>query len=263
MWANLFTAIIRDGNVRALITLLGLVSGCSGSHAAVEPPPSLPVTTYRVLFIGNSLTYFNDLPGTVAQLARSMNTTLEATSVAGPNLALIDHVNGQSNALEVIQKNRWDYVVLQQGPSALPASRDTLVIATRLLDPHIRAAGGRSSLFMVWPESTRFPVFDDVRQSYRIAADEVDGVFLPAGEGWRAAWRADPQLLLYGSDGYHPSELGTYVAALVILEGLTGKDVRSLPGKAIVSGRSLSVPESKVRLLQAAAHEAVARFGRH
>ena len=245
--------------MRALIALLGLVS-CGGSNAAVEPPPAPPATNYRILFIGNSLTYFNDLPGTVSQLAQSTNTNIEVASVARPNFALIDHAEGKSNALEMIEGGRWDYVVLQQGPSSLPLSRDTLIISTRLLDPAIKAAGGRTALFMVWPESSRFAVFDDVRDSYRIAAQDVHGVFLPVGEAWRAAWRADPQLLLYGPDGYHPSELGTYLAALVIYEGLTGKDARELTGEAIVAGRQLGVPQSKVRLLQTAAHETVAQF---
>ena len=245
--------------MRALIAFLALAS-CGGSNATVEPPPSAPTASYRVLFIGNSLTYFNDLPGTVSRLAQSMNTNIEVASVTRPNFALIDHAEGKSNALEVIEGGSWDYVVLQQGPSSLPLSRDTLIISTRLLDPAIKAAGGRSALFMVWPESSRFTVFDDVRDSYRIAAEDVHGVFLPAGEAWRAAWRADPQLLLYGPDGYHPSELGTYLAALVIYEGLTGEDARELAGEAIVAGQRLSIPESKVRLLQTAAHETVAQF---
>ena len=198
--------------MRALIAFLAVAS-CSGTNAAVEPPPATPAAAYRVLFIGNSLTYVNDLPGTVAQLAASGPTTISAASVARPNLALIDHAEGKSNALAVIDQGDWDYVVLQQGPSALDLSRDTLVIATRQLDHRVRAAGGRSALLMVWPEASRFEVFGNVRDSYRTAADDVDGLFLPAGEAWRSAWTADPQLLLYGPDGYHPSELGSYVAA--------------------------------------------------
>lgn len=240
--------------MRALVLFLALTS-CGGENPTLAPIPS-----YRVLFIGNSLTYFNDLPGTVAQLASSVNQTIEVTSVAGPNLALIDHVEGKSNAIEVIQSGNWDYVVLQQGPSSLELSRDTLILATRLLDPYIKAAGARSALLMVWPESARFEFFNEVRASYQLAAQEVAGLFLPAGEAWLNAWAVDPQLQLYGSDGYHPSELGTYLAALVVLEGITGHDARSLPAEAKVAGRTLTVPGSRVRLLQQAAHEAVARF---
>ncbi len=246
--------------VRAFLAFLAVTS-CGGSGATVEPPPVTPPSTYRVLFIGNSLTYFNDLPGTVAGLAGSANVTIQVASVAGPNLALIDHVEGSSNALDVISEGGWNYVVLQQGPSALALSRDTLTIATRLLADRIEAVGARTALLMVWPESSRFAVFDDVRDSYRAAAADVGGLFLPAGEAWRTAWAADPQLPLYGPDGYHPSELGTYLAALVVYEGVTGNDSRALPDQAIVGGRDISMAGSRVRLLQEAAHETVIRFG--
>jgi hypothetical protein len=213
-----------------------------------------------VLFIGNSLTYVNDLPATVAGLAGSGEVTIHVASVAGPNLALIDHVEGRSNALDVIGEGGWNYVVLQQGPSALPLSRDTLILATRLLAARIQAVGARSALLMVWPESSRFAVFEDVRESYLAAAADVAGLFLPAGEAWRTAWSSDPQLQLYGPDGYHPSELGTYLAALVVYEGITGNDSRALPDEAIVGGRNLGVGGGRVRLLQEAAHRTVSRF---
>ena len=44
------------------------------------------------------------------------------------------------------------------------------------------------------------------------------GLLLPAGDAWRAAWAADARLPLYGPDGFHPSPMGTYLAALVIYE---------------------------------------------
>jgi hypothetical protein len=245
--------------VRAFIAFLA-VTGCGGSDAPVEPPRMAPPATYRVLFIGNSLTYFNDLPGTVARLAGSGNVTIHVASVAEPNLALIDHAEGSSNALDMIRQGGWNYVVLQQGPSALSLSRDTLLLATRLLAAEIRAVGARTALLMVWPESSRFAVFHDVRESYRAAADDVGGLFFPAGEAWRTAWASDPQLQLYGPDGYHPSELGTYLAALVVYEEITGNDSRALADQAMVAGRDLSVAGSRVRLLQEAAHETIVRF---
>ena len=95
---------------------------------------------------------------------------------------------------------------------------------------------------------------------YQLAAQDVGGLFLPAGEAWLGAWAGDSQLQLYGPDGYHPSELGTYLAALVVYEGITGHDARSLPAEVLVGGRRLSVPQGRVRLLQRAAHEAMVRF---
>jgi hypothetical protein len=153
-----------------------------------------------------------------------------------------------------------DYVVLQQGPTPLPLYRDTLILATKWLQPYIKAAGARSAQLMVWPAATKRASFDDVRRSTQLAAKAVGGVFLPAGEAWRAAWSAGPRIALYGPDGFHPSELGTYLTALVVYEGLTGKDVTTLPARVTVAGKRMQIPSATIQLLQRAAHETVLRF---
>jgi len=194
------------------------------------PPPPGPVipnpppigTGARVLFIGNSLTEANDLPGLVRSLsaAAGLNWVVEAQILGGA--ALEDHWNGGS-AVPRIQNGNWDVVVMQQGPSALPESRVNLRQWTVRFDGVIRAAGGRSALYMVWPMTDRFSDYDRVRDSYALAARDVSGYFLPAGESWRAAWREDPALPLYGPDGFHPTLAGSYAAALTIFTGLSGK----------------------------------------
>lgn len=133
------------------IVALGLL-GCAVTSTVPEP---LPSGGYQVLFIGNSLTYTNDLPGTVAALANSVGDTIRVRAVAPPDCALIDHVNGGSNAVDVIRSQQWNMVVLQQGPSTLPLNRDTLILATQKFDPLIKAAGARSGQFMIWPASNR------------------------------------------------------------------------------------------------------------
>jgi hypothetical protein len=84
---------------------------------------------------------------------------------------------------------------------------------------------------MVWPSSSRRKDFDGVSESYTRAAALIDGVLFPMGEAWRAAWRRDPTLALFGPDGFHPSRLGSSLAALVIFNQLTGRlpPARSLP----------------------------------
>jgi hypothetical protein len=160
----------------------------------------------------------------------------------------------------MIRRGGWDYVVLQQGPTTSQVGRDTLILAARQLDTDIRAAGARSALLMVWPPSGNPEAFDQVRASYQQAADAVDGLFLPAGEAWRAAWAANADLPLYGPDGFHPSELGTYLTALVVYEGITGHDAGSLSDRGFAGGHPLSTDAPTVRLLQRVAHETVTRL---
>jgi hypothetical protein len=235
--------------------LVGL-TGCGNSSALSPPSPQV----YRILFIGNSLTYTNDLPGTVGRLASVAGDSFEVESVAYPNYALIDHVHGPSDAVGLIRSEAWDYVVLQQGPSSLPISRDTLILATKLLDSDIRAAGGRTAELMVWPDRDNIAAFDQVRGSYQAAALAVDGLFLPGGEAWRTAWVFDPSIPLYGGDGFHPGQLGTLLTALVVYEGITGRDAQTLPAVGFAAGHPLDVSAGTIRLLQRAAHETVGRY---
>ena len=238
---------------RSLLPLLLLA--CAGGSPPLGPNPA---GGYRVLFIGNSLTSTNDLPGTVSQLAASVDDTIIVESVTRPNFAVIDHVNGMSDAVDVVRRGSWDYVVLQQGPTSQQLGRDTLILATKLLEPEVRAAEGHIAQLMAWPAAANQSVFDGVLQSCLEGARAVEGgVCFPAGQAWRAAWAVDPTLPLYGPDDFHPGPLGTYLAALVVYEGITGHDARHLPQEAIVAGQRLDLAGGTVLLLQRVAHETV------
>lgn len=229
--------------------------------AACDDEPAGPqFAGTRVLFIGNSLTYSNDLPGTLRDIAFLAGDTLSVASVAVANTALIDHAYGQTDALAAVRGRRWDHVVLQQGPTSLRLCRDTLVLSARLFDAPVRASGAAPALMMTWPPSDRLAYFDAVRDSYRAAARAVNGDFYPVGEAWREAWRRDASLPLYSDDGYHPAPLGTLLAALVIYEHVTGHDARDLPARLPVAGRTVDVPEATIRLLQETAHEVNALY---
>ena len=86
---------------------------------------------------------------------------------------------------------------------------------------------------MVWPENARAYAFDAVYESYLGAAEAVNGLFMPAGQAWVQAWDQNPELQLYGPDGFHPSQLGSAVAALTIYRVLFNEDVTDLPSRMV------------------------------
>ena len=206
----------------------------------------------RILFIGNSLTYSNDLPAMVCAMARSAGRQVVCDSVAKPDYGLEEHWN-ERRARQVIGRG-WDVVVLQQGPSALPESRRLLIEYTRRFDAEIKKAGARTALLMVWPSRTRRGDFEGVRQSYTAAARDVNAMLIPACDAWRAAWAEDSSLPLYGVDGFHPSAMGTYLSALVTYEQLFGSPP---PAPAVPAGA-----QHAADMLSRAAHAAVAQTRR-
>lgn len=244
----------------SLVAALGLASLVATGACQEGAGPAGGTPSLRVLFIGNSLTYYNDLPGTLADLAQRAGDTLLVESVTGPGYALIDHLQGKSGAVSAVRRGGWDVVVLQQGPSTLAVNRDSLVLWTGMFDSIIRPARARTALYMVWPAGVTAQGTEAARQSYQLAAQSVDGIFLPAGMALRLALQRDATLPLLGTDAFHPSPLGTYLVAITIYEGLTGRDARDLPDQAIAGGAALDAPAATVQLLQEAAHEANVRY---
>jgi hypothetical protein len=229
--------------------------------STLEEPGS--ARALRVLFIGNSLTYTNDLPSVVDAFARATGQRqFSHKTIAFPDFSLEDHWNRKDARMALI-KGEWDYVVLQQGPSASREGRAVLLEYTGRFAEEIRNIRGRPALYMVWPSESRMRDFKGVSDSYREAAKSVDGLVFPVGEAWVNAWSLDPAIRLYSADGFHPSNEGSYLAGLVIYEQLFNRSPIGLPSRLrLGSGVSFEIREDTAALLQQAAKEANKKFRR-
>lgn len=252
----------RFAHLAALV--LGL--GCLGTDAPAGPQLSSREGR-PVLFIGNSLTYVNDLPLIVEALVDSVpglapEQRLSTAMSAYPDYALFDHW-ADGTSVRAIERTAWSVVVLQQGSSALDESRVLLRDWTKKFDEKIRASGARTALYAVWPNASRQFDFDRVNESYTLAAQDVGGMLFPVGEAWRAAWRRDPNLALYSADGLHPTVRGSYLGALVIASMLVDRSAVGMPARlALRTGTVITIPAAEAALLQEAAAEAIEQFGR-
>jgi hypothetical protein len=250
-----------------ILLALGLIivdGACNGrddpsGQSPVIPPEQAPrqsPVTLSVLFIGNSLTYYHDLPATVAGIAAAAGDDIRVEMVAGPKLSLMDHLQPGSTVEAAIRGGRWDFVVLQQGATTDSASRDTLVLAAERFDTIIRLGGAQPAFYMVWPPADRPEGFCAARAAYQAAASAVGGAFLPVGSAWQDALQQDASLPLYDPDGIHPAPLGTWLAAITIYDNLTGHDGRRIAPQAVVNGARLDLPATTVRMLQEVAYTA-------
>lgn len=197
---------------RALFLALALA-------VAAEGKPKQPL---RILFVGNSLTYSNDLPSMIARIGALDDRSITTKTIAFPNYSLEDHLR-ERHVQRALLESRWDVVVLQQGPSSLAESRRQLIRDVKELHalPSVQT-GAVTAVLMVWPPRERQHVWRDVAEAHRLAAVAIDGMLIPAGAVLRSAMTRDPSLGLLGADGFHPTLTGTYLVALTAYRVLVG-----------------------------------------
>jgi Domain of unknown function (DUF4886) len=207
---------------RLLRFLLAIALGlclAGGCRQAVKNPSSM-----KILFLGNSYTYVNDLPQLVADLAQSGNHKLEFEMVAEGGWQLTQHAQ---TSLTAIAQQKWDWVVLQE-QSVVPAietERTQLMYpAARILHNRIQANGSRTLLFMTWGRRDGLPerglpnyevMQAMVTRSYQDLADEMNVAIAPVGVAWQAARQQAAEINLWAEDGSHPTIQGSYLAACV------------------------------------------------
>jgi hypothetical protein len=237
-------------------TVLGAAVVASACLSTPGTGPRLIGEGRLALFIGNSYLYTMDVPGLVQALADSAGgDRLAVMTIAGPDLALIDHWN-DGTARREIGKRSWEWVVLQQGPSSTDINRDSLRVVTGLFAGVMST--GTAMLFSAWPSAQRSQDFPRAIESYRLAAADVGGLLAPVAAAWLLASTRNPGLQLY-ADGLHPSAAGAYLSAVVVYGALLNQSVLTLPdGARSSSGVVVQLPPATAQMLREVAQDALA-----
>jgi hypothetical protein len=178
----------------------------------------------HILFIGNSYTYVNNLPGWVRQLSIEAGETpsLETEMVAIGGASLQRHWK-MGEALKQIQSQQWDYVVLQE-QSTLPLTDPaTMNRYARLFDRAIKRAKAQTLFYLTWTKQDRPETQERVANSYLKIAQKLNAKIAPVGPAWQQVQLKNPQLNLYYRDGSHPSPIGSYIAACVFYSILSDR----------------------------------------
>ena len=189
----------------------------------------------NVLFIGNSYTYANDLPGTLVQLASAMGDQVNVDSKTNGGYTFQMHAQDPVT-YQKINAQAWDYVVIQ-GQSQEPSfpfgqvNTQSIPFAMELADSvYANHECAQVNYFMTWGREVGDPQWDSIntfhkmnarlRDAYLRIADSSMASVSPIGAAWRYIRDTHPSIQLYVGDGSHPSVAGTYLAASVFYVSL-------------------------------------------
>jgi len=189
--------------------------------------------TLRVLFVGNSHTYMNDVPLLFVNLSLSGGHPAVKDMSAPGGYTLLQHTTNQTT-LDKIALGTWDYVVLQEH-SLYPVIDfyrfGSWYPSAHILDSLITALGQRTAIYMTWgrPNGGQwsigghysidfedyFQMQDSVSAATQMLAGELPALLLPAGDAWATARSWDSTIALWQSDNIHATLKGSYLAACV------------------------------------------------
>ncbi len=214
-------------------------------------PGSGETERLRVLFIGNSYTYFNNLPQLVSELAHSTRdmkpVETEMVAVGGATLKRLWEAG---KALETLKRDRWNYVILQEQSTLGPAPIVDGVVQisnpknfhdyARLFDAEIKKVGAKTILFLTWARHNHMEQQTVLTNAYQAIAKELKAMIAPVGIAWEQALKENPQLALHQHDKSHPTEAGSYLAACVIYATIFGQSPEGLTRRIMGDGLDFS-----------------------
>ncbi len=211
----------------------------------------------QVLFIGNSFTYFNDMPYTFLNMAKTVDPDSRVESVAYGGYTLAQYCDETTEVGKLvigkIVSYEWDYVVLQE-QSLLPCTdKNAFVSAVKKLSGIISQTGAKVILYQTWAYEensekllgtgmTRSEMSEALASAYSEAAEASGATVAPVGDMFAQIGSSNHITRLINiNDGYHPSTSGSYLAACVIFRTITGMSVIGMPCPSNVSLYNLSV----------------------
>lgn len=216
------------------------VQGTRAVSAQRNIDPAQP--PLKFLFIGNSYTFFYDLPGMIVRLAESgpgKTPGLRIDAITFGGATLEQHwKSGQASAM--IRTENWTAIVLQEQSlwAMDPQKRRQTAHYAQMFAAEARKAGAKTLIVRTWPRKPgsdwyRNPQYRHLGNAThmndtftlwteKVAAAAKAGV-IPVSDFWMYTSENAPDLELYDPDGSHPSAQGSFLTALTLYRYLTGK----------------------------------------
>ena len=200
----------------------------------------------NILFIGNSHTYYENLPWLFAAICKQAGIEVRVVMCTHGGVDWHWHLSS-SCALPNIRHGNYDFVVIQQ--KAHPFGGEEILFEQGLpLITEIQAVKSIPVLFNTWSEKKNPAVQQAVDDAHDKLCKMFDGCLLArCGTAWHSLRGI---IDLYHSDGEHQNSCGAYLNASVLAKTIFGVDILALPDTINTKTLTRSLTKDEIRLLQ-------------
>lgn len=181
----------------------------------------------KVLFIGNSFTFYFNLPLVVESMAKEKGIDLDVYQSTAGGASLKDHWNGKKNLTtrSIIRKGSFSKIILQDySTNPVMKTDESMQYFKKFIDL-INVQKSDIYLYGTWPvpmmKGRKFSGVDPIQEALK-PLESRNIQIVPVGTAFRLFKQEHPNIPLYTSDNKHPSPVGVYLAACVFLKTLTG-----------------------------------------
>ena len=188
----------------------------------------------RVLFLGNSHTYFHDMPHTFSRMCRQLTgETPEVTMLAYSNKDLHWHREEYFAVRFALLYGNYDYCVLQQQAHPFPDEEYTRKSILRIKSL-CESVGTVPVLYMTWAMRDEPENFPPMSRFYHRLAEEWAMKMVPVGDLFHMIRQSNPEIDLFWSDGAHASAYGDYLIAAAFASCLCNqRDLSAIDDRAV------------------------------
>ena len=204
--------------------------------------------TLRVLFVGNSYIYYNNLPQMVSLISDSLNTKLICKKSTYGGSTLGDHWNSRKglHTREILEQEKFDIVIIQDNSMWPLEHADSVLMFGKLFFDLIKSKKAIPYLYNTWSREATPQTQPAINKVYEALALQTQSVLVPVGALWGESRIQKPANQLYFTDGSHPSPLGTFLIALCFVKKITG----TLPTKYATVYNYPAIDNESIRLMQ-------------
>lgn len=222
--------------------------------------------TYKVLFIGNSYTQYNELNGIFRNIAVKAGYKLTSQRVTKGGEYLINHARSDSDTGAqidaLLETNKYDFVIIQEQSTCPVLNPGKFYDGVRAMVEKVRANGAEPILYCTWGRKTGSADLTannltnesmtwKLAAAYTAIAEELDIDVAYVGLAFYDVYTNNKSKVnLYDNDLTHPSYAGSYLAAMTIFAKVFGGDPTAVAYKGTLS-------DDVSLILRAAAKKAV------
>ena len=210
----------------------------------------------RILMLGNSFTFANNMPAMLAEL-----TGAEVVHHTRGGAQLAEHLNPKkklgSRTQYALENEFWDYVVLQEMSNGPILKRNSFLQNAGRLCDWIKEEGAAPILFATWAYQKDSQALSNLEISYEEmakclhdayheAAEQNDALVAEVGQRF---FEQDDAQALYSEDGKHPSVIGSRLAAETIAAVIQSDQKAKKDASDIIVNPDLNMNDTRLRIL--------------